>query len=115
LHIETKGARIILKKFSFSENYLDLLPKDLLKLLNNPMYSDIIFHVEDQTVYAHSIILIARSETFRNFFLHNKVTHPIQVTQNSIQISSAVTYKSLMYLLEMIYSNEIWAQPLQRQ
>jgi hypothetical protein len=76
-------------------------------MLNNSTYSDIIFQVENQKINSHRVLLISRSETFRNLFLEKKLS------QNFL-VPPVINFSSFMFLLEIIYSNEIWIQPPQR-
>ena len=91
-----------------------MLGRDLLKLLGSNMFSDLTFQVENRTVPAHSIILTARSDTFKFLFLQNIETNALKIEGNTIIVAPIITFKSFTYILELIYSNEIWAQPQQR-
>ncbi len=47
---------------------LSALSDDLRSMVNNPLFSDVKFEVEDKTVYGHRAILAARSEYFMAMF-----------------------------------------------
>lgn len=47
------------------------LSKDMGKLVNSDLFSDVCFIIEKQEVYAHKAILVARSDYFKAMFSHN--------------------------------------------
>jgi len=70
---------------------------DLKKLLNNPLFSDITFIIENKPIYAHKSILFVRSEVLMTF-LNSSFK---ESTQNQITIPE-VKYQSFLSLLEFL-------------
>ncbi len=90
------------------------MARDLLKLMGNEAFSDVTFQVENRKVPGHTIILAARSDTFRDLFINHNENNALKMIANLVIIATIITHTSFMLILEIIYSNEIWAEPSQR-
>lgn len=75
---------------------------DFAKLLNNPEMSDVKFVVEGKTIFAHKVILAARSEHFRAMFFRGlKESKETDINMHGVQ------YISFYDCLKYIYSGEV--------
>jgi len=80
--------------------------RDLKHLLNNPKFSDVIFIVEGQEIYAHKAILSYRSDHFQAM-LDGGLK---ESSQNQIKLSSIHPHIFLI-LLEFIYTDSVIVDP----
>ena len=91
---------------------MDNLGRDIKKNFNNETYSDVIFEIDNQKIFGHKVILIARSQIFYDFFVKSvslPVPCDIYTEKNivHIKILHGVTVSSFLLMLEVIYSNTI--------
>lgn len=75
---------------------------DLRILLNNPLFSDIIFVIDGKKIYAHRCILSARSSYFRQLF---------QSAPDLKEIPLNVDSKSFLTILEFLYTDQANVSP----
>jgi len=80
------------------------LVEDMRKLINNPMYSDVVFLVENQPVYATRAHLAARSEHFRALFYGGMRESSAPSEQIVLQ---DVAHPVFLSLLEYIYTDQV--------
>eukprot|EP00929_Paragymnodinium_shiwhaense_P035965 TRINITY_DN19332_c0_g1_i1.p1 TRINITY_DN19332_c0_g1~~TRINITY_DN19332_c0_g1_i1.p1 ORF type:complete len:434 (-),score=66.23 TRINITY_DN19332_c0_g1_i1:396-1697(-) len=80
------------------------LVEDLQKLVNNPLFSDVTFLVENQSVYATRAHLAARSEHFRALFYGGM--QESSTTTDSIVIAD-ISHHVFVHMLEYIYTDQV--------
>eukprot|EP01127_Copromyxa_protea_P024473 TRINITY_DN9669_c0_g1_i2.p1 TRINITY_DN9669_c0_g1~~TRINITY_DN9669_c0_g1_i2.p1 ORF type:complete len:1002 (+),score=159.74 TRINITY_DN9669_c0_g1_i2:85-3090(+) len=83
-------------------NSSSTLSDDMRFLVNNKSYTDVVFMVEDQPVYALRGILVARSEFFRVMF----GSALQESTKTTIDITD-VKYTAFVQVMEFIYTDTI--------
>mmetsp|Transcript_41978 Transcript_41978/g.164492 ORF Transcript_41978/g.164492 Transcript_41978/m.164492 type:complete len:584 (-) Transcript_41978:1052-2803(-) len=75
---------------------------DMRKVLNNETFSDIVFIVEGERIFAHKCVLVARSQYFRNMFQSNMK----EKNQNEIVIEE-ISKGIFLALLEYVYTDHL--------
>ena len=75
---------------------------DLKSLVNNSMFSDVIFQVEQQPIYGHRNILAARCTYFRSMFL-SKLRESQQLEITIPEIS----YKTFLSFINYVYTESL--------
>jgi len=79
---------------------------DLKSMVNNGLYSDVTFIVEDMPIYAHRSFLSVRSDHFRAMFSSGM----IESTSNEIVIQS-IQHKVFLALMEFMYTDTVQVSP----
>lgn len=79
------------------------LVDSLRTMVNNEQFSDVIFRVEGKVVFAHKVILCARSEYFRAMFREHTNESS---TLNPIELKD-VDFEGFMSILHYLYTNDI--------
>lgn len=74
----------------------------IVRMLNNPKYSDIVFNVGDEEIQAHKVILAANSKYFEAMFGSDMV----ESQSNCVKITDFEP-KVIRTMLEYIYSGQL--------
>lgn len=77
------------------------LKKDILKMLNDKEFSDIILSINDQEIYAHRSVLCSRSTYFQAMFSHDFK----EADKTKIVLKGISSYDLFYNLLEFMYSD----------
>jgi len=78
---------------------------DLRKLINNPVFADVTFLVENQPVYATRANLAARSEHFRALFYGGMRESSSGADEHIVLLD--ITHTVFLLLLEYIYTDQV--------
>ena len=97
---EIDAIKIKGKQKSSNKPEVNEVPENLKELVNNPLFSDVAFLVEEKEVVAHKVILAARSGYFRSL-----LTDGTFGDDKRIKLAN-FSQNGLLALLHYIYSNE---------
>ena len=75
---------------------------NMRKVINNPTFADVIFHVEGKPIYGHKAILSAQCEHFEAMFMNGMK----ESTQSTIEVKDW-SYSSYLLMMEYLYSGSI--------
>jgi hypothetical protein len=75
------------------------LIKNMRRILNKDVFSDVIFEVEGKTIHAHKAILVSQCEHFKAMFTSGMK----ESTQTKIEIKDW-TYSSYFHMIEYLYT-----------
>lgn len=79
---------------------------EMKKLVNNEEFSDVIFQVEDQPIYAHRAVLVQRSAHFSAMFRSGMR----EATERKVVIQG-VSFSVFLLLMEYIYTDSVEIDP----
>ena len=87
-------------KFDLNKNFFKFNNNkklDLKKLVNNKLFSDVTFLVEDKPLYAHKNILFARSDVLIAF-----VTNGMKESNQNEIVINGIKYEVFLALMQFI-------------
>ncbi|ELU07099.1 hypothetical protein CAPTEDRAFT_188992 [Capitella teleta] len=104
---ELDAIRLLGKRNVFDLQKAQSLSIDLLTLVDNPSFSDIIFLVEGHSVHAHKAILSARSRYFEAMF-----TDGLKETNEKEPIKlENISHSGFIAMMQYLYSDALHANP----
>lgn len=97
---ELDAIKIKGKRQSSNKPAVNELPANLKEFVNNPLFSDVTFVLEDKEVVAHRVILAARSGYFRSLLSDGTFGDDKRIKLDNF------SHYGFLALLHYIYSNE---------